>query len=348
MAILLPIAGVSSAEPRPPGPLPTNLTFRSDACADEQTLRTAVARRSERVVFVNGQAERRVLVSIKAPDPANPWQAAVRFELEGKQTARHLEADGCRELIDAVGFVIGVTLDPPSASRPPLDVMPGPTQQDAEDPPTSAEAQAAARLAEPEAANDASTVTDAPDALPERNDSQTRLYHGPGFGVQLMTSATPDVLPGGMLVYTLAWLPSDPGVHFAPEVHLSAELATRGGFRNQAGRAEFLLFNAGLDLCPILVGSRDGGVSPCAFIRAGMLRAEGFDTVDPQSRTRPWNTVGGSLFASVLLDPGWRLGGTFGVGANLVRDTFQFEPAVLHTVGPLALQGSLTLSHMLP
>ena len=108
--------------------------------------------------------------------------------------------------------------------------------------------------------------------------------------------------------------------------------------------ASFELYTADLHLCPLSWGGRAISLAPCALLGAGVLRARGSATLNPQTELRPWLLVGVSALLDISLTRRMVLSGNAGLGRPLVRDQFRFDPVVFHRVPLWAANGGISLA----
>lgn len=311
-------------------PLLTSLELDGAACASAATLEQLVASRSRRIRFVPvPSSDNRVGVRLTRPFGGEPWKAHVVIEGDFPDR-RVLEADNCEDLMDATGLVIALSLDPPTASpseesagpadeAPPLGVLP---IDDVEVQDAHREAQ---QLASPP--------------------WQRRDVLAVGAGAS--NGLAPGWLPGVSVTYLAIWQ-SEAGFDVAPAVSLSLNYAARAGFSSAAGEARFELFTMELQSCALRVGTSALGLRPCAWIEAGAVRAEGSRTIEPEQHRRPWLVAGPGLLLHAQLGERVAVLVDLGLGFPFIRDTFQFEPLVLHRVGPWAGQGGVSVGYVLP
>src|SRR5206468_6384082 len=100
----------------------------------------------------------------------------------------------------------------------------------------------------------------------------------------------------------------------SPALRASVSHSSRGNLAAAGGRAEFSLDAGSLDLCPLRARAGALRLYPCPVrFTAGRLRASGSSTIDPQSRSRPWLTLGSSLVG--LLKPARSLEQSLALGA---------------------------------
>jgi hypothetical protein len=111
-----------------------------------------------------------------------------------------------------------------------------------------------------------------------------------------------------------------------------------------AGVARFELWLAEALVCPLGWVGNGSHLHVCAAGGWGFLSARGSQTLEPREHRRPWGMLGGALWGSVRLGEGFALSADAGAGANLVRDSFQFQPEVFYTAGPWAVRAAGALS----
>ncbi len=317
------------------------LTFEGFGCADGSQLEALVRQRSRRIEFASSSS-RRVEVEVSAPDGARPWQARLHFEERGRASQqRELEADECSELVNAAAFVIALTLDPPMGASPE-------TEPTSEIPETTAEPPAGAPEQEQPTPPPDPRGSRADDASPVSLDSPSDAgFHTTvGLHAALAHAVAPEPLLGGGVSVSLLWL--DDSSIWDPTLRLSVDYVAGAGFTAAGGEASFRLAGGTLELCPVLLGDVRFGVRPCAMFTAGAVSASGSFTPLNETHTRPWGVLGGALVAHGALSPGLVAELSLGLGATLVRDTYQFEPVVLHEVGPLAARGTFGIGLVLP
>jgi len=307
------------------------LQFGGAPCADRAELQRSVRRRSERVHWTDGDRtdDTLVAVDITPADLSQPWRATLQFSGGGQPPlVRALAADDCRTVIDAAALVIAITLDPPSVSEPVSDPPePGPVV-----PPV-------VPGREPPAVVFPESDWELP--VPPRSSEWNLglgavwtggMAPGGGFGPVLLGSAA---VAGGRFA---AWRPALQG---------ALQYVIRDGVRADLGVAHFRLSAGSLELCPARWGTADWTVGGCLLAVGGALQVRGDDTLEPESHTRPWAVVGASLAADVRIHGPWRCLAKGAAGATVVRDTFRFEPEVVHAVPRWAPMFTLAVVHEL-
>jgi hypothetical protein len=244
------------------------------------------------------------------------------------RSARRVIAASCREAADAVALIIAVTLDPTAladptgpaaARRKPSDARPS-----AAGPPGSQ----ASKPAEPSQSDSAAAPPD--DHEPEASSARGRQT----FGFQLAGQALFGPVPGAMpAVALLALVGVDRPALWSPAVMLGASHGWRSHVAAQGGVAAFTLDAASFDACPFRWRLGVLEARPCASALIGRLAASGSDTRNQAAESnRPFWVVGGAAVLSVRLFWLLEASARAGVGANLVRDSFEFTPAVFHQV----------------
>lgn len=358
------------------------LDYAGSPCADGTTLQALVLRRSTRIRFADVPDARPVAVAVQAPQGPNPWQAHIVVGAPtGPSTVRRIEANTCAALVDATGFVIAVTLDPPVAEEPlhhgalptdpsaqdggsnpvpePTSSSPSPT---AAPPPHGSSPTAAEQRREgassgagptgtrrgSDARSDVRGSSEAETPLDTAPPTSGGLQHTLGLGAAVATSAAPSPLLGGALFWMVSPRHVRTGVSFSPMLRVSAAHTRGSGFGGDEGKAAFQLTTGSLELCPWNFGSASWGVRPCALVIGGQLAAQGSDTVAAERHSRPWAVVGGALDVHGALGARWHLMLDLGAGTTLVRDEFVFVPTLLHQVPNWSAQATVGVGVVLP
>ena len=325
--------GVAAAEPNAPV-APASLELDADpSCVTRAGLISRVRARSPRVRFLDeGGLAIRVQIAMT---PTGTVTAEVTLASLGSDASiRHVPAGSCTEAADAVALIIAVTLDPTSAdarrnSTAPDDAAAAADVNGAADgtagnagaPTTSAPKPA---LPAPSSRSAAETATDA------LRSSRSR----PGFGLQLAGEAFFGVAPGimpGVALYGIVGI-ERPSL-WSPSVVLGVRHAWRSEIPELGGKASFALDAATLDTCPLRFRWRAIEARPCASVLFGRVTARGSETLNPAAESaRPFWVIGGAAIASVDLPARLLLSTRLALGGNLVRDSFEFRPALFHEV----------------
>jgi len=287
-------------------------------CATTEELKQGIRRRTSHLELVDDPAaSKRVFADLRYVGGRHAVAATLVIERPGEATLeRSIQADSCEEAVDALAFMAAVALDPESVAWDAEATEP-------QDPP----------------AQEPPEVPAEPVSVPS---GWTPFVGG---GLHVAWSVAPAPLFGPEL---LGGFEKDTGSFVAPLVRLGASHVVRGDLEQRGGTAHFRLTTASLDLCPLAVAVSPLTLRPCGFVAAGMLRAEGTDTLDPRRIWRPWGVVGGSVIAlwKPVAPVGLSLTARF--GRPLVRDTFEFEPNAFHEVPGWAANASGALEVELP
>lgn len=347
-----------------------SLQLRGSArCGSVAELSERVASRTDRIAFTSN-AQRKVDVEIV--QGAAAWSAMLAFTGPARAPMqRNLQARSCEALLDAVAFVVTVTLDPPSSGDAPTQgAVPGATAPVDPSALRSDAAQNSGSVQSPGSDPQPSQVVDKPARVPALVDIQPLK---PPEGIVVAADGGPyaDLLghdePGTPMRFGFSlfgrWAhaaaPSELfGVGLAADLQLehatwaSAVKLGLGYFparqwQTDSGVASFELAELNLELCPVLLRLRSVRVGPCAALVAGRLSARGVVAERSEQHTRPWGFWGGGLHASLDVLPvqvalGLRAGPTW------VRDAFQFAPHVFYRVPDWGAQADFGLGLVLP
>jgi hypothetical protein len=326
-------------------------------CTTRADVMARVHARSPRVTFVEEGGELAISARFSRIH-AGAVAGDLKLVRRGAEpTTRRVVAQSCVEAADAVALIIAVTLDPAAAER---------SERGDERAPASA---STTKPAEPPATDEknglAGTVSRSPPAKPKESTTppnagsnqsgstpaSSSLFSGRArFGVllagQTFVGPAPGVMPG-VAVYVTAGL--DRPALWSPAVVVGATHAWRSDVAEPGGTASFTLNALSLDACPLRFRSSRLEIRPCASLLGGGFAARGSATQNPTNEgARPFWVLGAA--GAVTLALVWRLEASARValGANLVRDSFEFSPVVFHTVGPVTLAASLGLGVRTP
>lgn len=332
--------GTGSPEVVAAEPLPVAVEVGTTFCAAVEAVQSEVTRRSPRIRFVPpGGAELR---QVRVGGPSGPNGGSYFGTVSLRTTAgaefqRELEAKTCEDLVRAVGFVISVTYDPPA----PEALPPG-------DGPAEVPATSAADTPEPAPAPTAvgSTKGKAPDPtdvleVPGPGEAPGSV---PQWRVGLAGSAlwgvAPSVMLGGAGFVALGWGP-ERGAGGLVRILFAGDVGGAEAF--PGGVAAFQRWSGQLALGPEWhLGAVHLGLA--ATGRAGVVRAEGRATVEPQRYDRLWLDGGGSVLARVEVLAPWHLETELALTKPLTRYAFQFDPVVFHRVSSWLVHAGIAAS----
>lgn len=297
-------------------------------CATRDDLIARVQTRAPRVKFdESGGVGVRARFSVA---PSGSVIANVVLGAPGSpRSARRVLAASCREAADAVALIIAVTLDPTALVNPTgTDATrrkPGEARPGAAAPPASQ----ASKPAESSSQSDPATLAPDDDE-PEPSSARGRQTFGFQLAGQALFGPAPGAMPG---VALFALIGIDRPALWSPAVLLGASHAWRSHVPAQGGVAAFTLDAASFDACPFTLRLSALEARPCASALIGRLGASGSETRNQVAESsRPFWVVGGVALLSVRLVRLLEASARVGAGANLVRDSFEFTPAVFHQV----------------
>jgi len=322
----------------------TNLEVEADpTCTTRAALIERVRARLPRVRLVDDGSGLSIRAKISTA-PSGVVTGDVTLVSPGtKPSVRHVPARSCAEAVDAVALIIAVTLDPSSATKSlnastdeagtPAAAGGSAIDSTAGDGTSTSKSTPSAPTAE------APRATDIPVPASPGAAERTRVT----FGVQIATEALVGVAPGvmpGVSLFTIAGL--DRPSAWAPALAFGLHHDWRTAVVEEGGTASFALDLLGLDVCPLRFRVSVIEARPCGSLLVGRFTARGTDTLNAADESaRPFWAVGGA--ALLTADLVWRLQAfsRFTIAANLVRDSFEFNPATFHTVPPLSASASV-------
>jgi hypothetical protein len=292
-------------------------------CSTRDELIARVTARSTRIRFVNDEAGVPSLTArIEVGFRAVVAQLDV-VEPDGRKFSRRLEAPSCAAATDALALVVAITLDPSAA-----------TSEGAKPPETSP---ASSTSSPPPEATARDTRTEPkPESAPPATAS-TR-----GFAVGILAGAVSGPAPTLMVGVGLeAQASLDRASILSPAVVLALAHLWSGDSREADGVADFSMDLLTLDLCPVRLAASWLEARACAAGSLGRLVAQGSNTYDPMSSSRPFATAGATARLALPLGSRVALRARFGAGAALWRDAFEFIPNVFHRVASVTLVGDV-------
>jgi len=199
---------------------------------------------------------------------------------------REVPGASCSEVISAMALIAALMVDPLAGSSP---VGLSPTMQVEKKPPESSKSPFASRVEH---------------RLTARNAVAPELALGQALTVAVIDEA-------GRL---------------RPSLGLSL-LTTRAHRTTASGSAQFDWVSGRLTLCPLGLGSnRSWDLQFCAGLELGRLRAKGYATVAPATKSILWSSAAALLDAHRRLFGPLLLGGEAGLTFPLTREHFYLEP----------------------
>jgi len=349
------------ARAAPPDPVLTRIEWHGGVCGPSRGFAERVARRTDRVRFVERKEGLRLRVDIE--QRADAFDATVTFSGAGRPAVkRSITSPDCDDALDALALVVAIGIDErwreAAAAKPrpvararrpapaaaavvapaagPGDVaeLPEPPEPPATEavppaaedvaPAPAADAAPPPAPAEPAAPPPASVPSAVPVAT-ERAPAEGGAHFSwaGGLEAQLLGGAAPEPMLGGRLWLRAGW---ERASVWAPALGVSFSHERLGDSPQLGSQADFALSAAGLDLCPLRLGSPNLHLRPCAAVGLGQLRVSGHDTFRAHAETRPWLSLGGEAQAVALLHS-LALRVVLGVSHPLVRDSYRFGPS---------------------
>ncbi|MEI9937885.1 MAG: hypothetical protein WDO69_11765 [Pseudomonadota bacterium] len=323
------------------------------SCTNREDLIERVRARSPRVRFVDDSSGLSIRVRIGLA-ASGAVAADVTLTSSGtKPSIRHVPARSCTEASDAVALIIAVTLDPAS-----VDTRVNASTAKVGAVPTAPAANSVTEAASRSDASKSDAAVGSPAspgpkppwpgptgnvheaiAATARTESRSRVNFGAQVGAESFVGVAPGVMPG-VALFAIAGL-DRPSV-WSPALVLAGHHAWRTGVQEQGGSASFTLDAATLDVCPVRFRFAVLEARPCGSALVGRFAARATDTFNSAGKiARPFWVLGGAAVVTAdfggVLEASMRLA----AGANLVRDSFEFSPAIFHTVPPVSAAASV-------
>lgn len=352
LATLAFVAELRSAAAEPSVAIASaNLQVDADPnCTSPADVIARVRARSPRVRFVADGSGLSIRVQVSIAASGTVMADVTLASSETKPSLRHVHARTCTEAADAVALIIAVTLDPSTMDNPTngststAGGAPGAAavRSDSSDNEHASRSAVTASPPKPHAKPPAPGSTDETQRVNAANGSTgsgSRVTFGAQLAAESLVGIAPGVMPG-VAVFAIASLES-PSL-WSPALVLGGHHAWRTDVQEPGGMASFTLDAATLDVCPLRLRLGPLDARPCVSALFGRSAARATDTFDPAAESvRPFGVVGAAAVMTAHL--GWLLeaSGRLAVGANLVRDSFEFSPAIFHTVPPISAAASL-------
>jgi hypothetical protein len=319
----------------------------SPDCTARADMMARVHARSPRVTFVEAGGELAVSARFTKLRDGTVAGDLTLVRQGAEPASRRVIAQSCNEAADAVALIIAVTLDPTSAERrergedrtPPAEDTPKPAATDEKSGLAGHVSRSPPAKPKDNATSSNAAASDS-DSMPSGSSPFSgRARFGLLLAGQAFVGPAPGVMPG-VALYATAGI--DRPALWSPAVLVGATHAWRSAVEESGGTASFTLNALSLDACPLRFRAARLELRPCVSLLGGGFGAHGTATENPTSGSaRPFWVLGAA--GEVTLALVWRLEASarVGIGANLVRDSFEFSSAVFHTVAPVTLAGSL-------
>ena len=308
-----------------PAECPTRTAFWSEITARTTKARAAAAGEKARVLHVA------IVQNVAGSGATSSTSEGFTGRLLMEETtswssAREVRGATCGEVVEALGLIAALALDPKAsvAPRPPAapsssSSTPAPTTSG----PVPPEKASPPQRVEPSVAPVVSSEQPLqPGGAPARA-SQTHV----NVGGQLEGAAFAGAVFGGRLFGELEW--GAPTRTLAPAVRLAIGRTLEIDRQPVVGAATLRWTQASLEGCPIRLGIVNGlALRPCAGVSGGVLEAEATGVSANRSRTRPWVSIAAQARLVWSLVSWLALEAEGGAVAPLIRETFFFAPTV--------------------
>lgn len=282
-------------------------------CGSESELGRAIRARSERIrIEVDSAAARRLRIELRESGGGVTTVLSLT-QPSGRRSTRTLRAASCAEALESAALIAALSLDPMASTAPAGDTAP-----------------------EPPPAPVCPRPVDCPRCEPSPSPAPTprpRVEWSALVAFDTTWGPAPKFMLGFGGSLLVAY---ERQSVLAPALRLTFAHFARSGFEATGGRAEFVLDTGSLELCPLRARAGPLRLYPCLLrVVGGRLLASGSQTVEPESRSRPWWELGSSLLAQVRPASSVELGLSLAAGWPVLRDRFQFEPMEFHQVSGL-------------
>jgi hypothetical protein len=319
-------------------------------CMSRGDVAARVASRSQRIQFVD-EAAVSAQVEATSSRPGNVIVEVVFATAGVEQPPRRFVARSCAEAADAAALIIAVTLDPKLARKSATGlgdtakVTPPGAGSAATEPGASPNPPAAETPPErPPDAQEPGPSIKTESAAPAPAPTETRRY---GFAVHLagqtIFGAAPSVMPGLALEAMTALDRDGP---WSPALFVGVMHVWRSDLSQRGGSASFTLDAASVDACPLRLRWSRLAARPCASALFGRLATAGAESDNAATAARPFATAGGAIVVTV--DATVELSARLGVGATLIRDSYEFASSVFHRASPVTVSASLGVGYRWP
>jgi hypothetical protein len=258
---------------------PIRLAYHaSDGCPEEEAFVERVRARTARArVAWPGEAARTFEVTLDAGPPASGSVTVLAADRWGQ--TRHVSADACDDLADALALVVALSVDPHAETAPSL------TPRVASSTAASVPPPSAPLLAPPPPP----VVTVAPvsrESPPPSTDTTLAGHFFAGADFAISGGVAPEALVGGSPF--VGWQ-----ARLSPVLEPSIRLAlVRASSDIQGPPSAAFVWTAGrLDGCPVAFGDAIR-LRGCARVEAGVVTVAAGDIPLAETRVRPWFALG--------------------------------------------------------
>jgi hypothetical protein len=312
------------------------ITYTSHGdCATAAEFREAVRRRAPELEDAPPGEAAREFVAEATEREGGAHGTVVISEPSGATVTRRLEGNDCREVTDALAFIVAelgraIRIDEEGAP-----------------PPAGPAAPPSAPIPSPEPAR----ATPASEATPRT--SPSRLRWEAGVGLEAVLAPAPDWMLAPFGYFEGGW--ANDGVSPLLSLRLSFLYAKSGSIHGTVGDAEIRWAVARAELCGPRFGDGSFSASGCAFFDAGAIEGSGSRATDPKTPVAPWLSPGLAVRGQLLLERTLVVGVQAGAFVPLVRPRFYFSNPeagaagdTLHEVPKVGFRAGFSLGVLFP
>ena len=336
----------ATAEPPSASPAVFIEAISPDGCGSSYELARRVAHRSDRVrIAASPEGAVIARAEIRTVGAGAVEATLTMTEPSGKRWSRLVRSASCEEALDAIALVLAVAFSPelspipepepapPPRPRPP-ETRPKPPPPEVERrPPPSPEPAPPPEPPPPpppvvEPAPAPKPIVDRP-VEPKAAPALESAIGDAGAAGSMLWGPAPSAMPGVSIFASLRW---NRDSVISPAAQLRASHFWTFGYAAPGGVANFALDSATLLLCPVWLQEHRLSVQFCATGEAGRLQVRGTETLNGKTKNRPYVALGASVAVDFEFIRGIAFTTFANGGAPLVRDSFQFRPAVFYEV----------------
>jgi len=322
-----------------------------DGCGSSHDLARRVAHRSDRVRIASS-AEHAVVAraEIRTLGPGAVEATLTMIEPSGKRWSRLVRSATCEEALDAIALVLAVAFSPelappepapepapPPRPRPPEARQPKPPPSGPPPAPSPAPPEPTPPPEPPPPVEPVlpprPVVVDRP-VEPKVTPPADSAIGSAGTAASLIRGPAPNMMPGVSVFASLRW---NRDSILSPAVQLRASHFWMSDYAAPGGVASFALDSGTVLLCPVWLQEHRVSVQLCATGEAGRLLAKGTETLKGATRARPYFALGASAAIDIDFGRGFAFTSFANGSAPLLRDSFQFRPAVFYEVPVVVL-----------
>lgn len=280
--------------------VPIRVNYDAPAsCPNQDAFYEAVRARTDRVRKAQGN-EPRVDVNVRVTRGDHSFHGEMREVVnQGETSARSVDAQTCKEVVEALSFTVALSFDPEAHAPTAPDTNPAPTKSTSE---TTAAAPKPVTVQPPPTPPAAPAPLELEVGLSVLGTVVETAGFATGGALSVMLLRKADASRSGAVQLSLLF--AGTGLLTAPEDH-----RTRFGA-------------LALDGCPFRYHSGSLELSPCALAAIGFLEMTGRGVAEPATVNRAWLSAGVDLQLAWLLGRGIVFEGALGATVPLARHRY--------------------------